>query len=247
MKTIGILGGMSWESTILYYRLMNEEVRRRLGGLHSSPILLHSVDFAGVRSLMQEERWDDIGRLLGAAGKGLARAGAAFLLIATNTMHKVAPQVEAAAGIPLLHIADPTGKALQQADISRIGLIGTAHTMRGNFYKGRMTKRFGIDVLTPSEPDMAVLDRIIFDELCRGVIQETSRREFLRVIETLHERGAEGIVLGCTEIGLLVSPEHTPLPLFDTTILHATAAVDRSLDTDEAAAHTENSPHVRHH
>lgn len=229
MKTIGILGGMSWESTAHYYALINEEVRERLGGLHSAPILLRSVEFAEIRELQLRNDWEASARLLGGYARGLAEAGADFLLIATNTMHIVADAVEAAAGIPLLHIADPTGEAVAGAGIGRIGLLGTGFTMRCDFYKSRLQKNFDLKTVVPSEADMDLVDRIIFDELCRGVVRERSQREYLRILEDLSQRGAEGAILGCTEIGMLIGPEQTSLPLFDTTALHARAAVTRSL------------------
>ncbi len=230
MKLIGILGGMSWESTITYYRLLNEEVRARLGGLHSARLLMHSVDFADIRVLQQEARWEEAGQVLGAIGRQLAGAGADFLLIATNTMHKVADAVEAAAGIPVLHIVDPTARAIQKRGMHRIALLGTGYTMREEFYKGRMRERFGLEVLVPSEADMRVVDKIIFEELCVGKIQDSARAEYLRIIAALQKQGAEGVILGCTEIGLLVQQEHTDLALFDTTRLHAEAAVTQSLE-----------------
>ena len=229
MRTIGILGGMSWESTEVYYRLLNEAVRERLGGLHSAQILLYSVDFADIRVLQQAENWEQAGRVLGAAGHRLAQAGAEFLLLATNTMHIVADAVEDAAGIPLLHIADATAEAVAVQGIKRVILLGTEYTMRKDFYKGRLQERFGLEVLIPSEADMRVVDRIIFDELCLGRVREDSRLEYVRVINELRAQGGEGVILGCTEIGLLVEAQHCDLPLFDSTALHAAAAVERSL------------------
>ena len=229
MRTIGILGGMSWESTEVYYRLLNEAVRERLGGLYSAQILLYSVDFADIRVLQQAENWEQAGRVLGAAGHRLAQAGAEFLLLATNTMHIVADAVEDAAGIPLLHIADATAEAVAVQGIKRVILLGTEYTMRKDFYKGRLQERFGLEVLIPSEADMRVVDRIIFDELCLGRVREDSRLEYVRVINELRAQGGEGVILGCTEIGLLVEAQHCDLPLFDSTALHAAAAVERSL------------------
>ena len=229
MRTIGILGGMSWESTEVYYRLLNEAVRERLGGLYSAQLLLYCVDFADIRVLQQAENWEQAGRVLGAAGHRLAQAGAEFLLLATNTMHIVADAVEDAAGIPLLHIADATAEAVAVQGIKRVILLGTEYTMRKDFYKGRLQERFGLEVLIPSEADMRVVDRIIFDELCLGRVREDSRLEYVRVINELRAQGGEGVILGCTEIGLLVEAQHCDLPLFDSTALHAAAAVERSL------------------
>ncbi len=230
MKTMGILGGMSWESTVVYYRLINEEVRARLGGLHSAPIFMYSVDFSGIRGFLKESKWDEAGRFLGDMGAKLAQAGAEFLLIATNTMHMAAPQVEAAAGLPLLHIADPTARAVLGLGMRRIGLLGTEYTMRRDFYKGRLRDKFGLEVVLPSEEDIGLVDRVIFDELCQGIIREDSRKEYLRVIADLEKRGAQGVILGCTEISLLVRQEHCVAPLFDTTVLHAKAAADWSIN-----------------
>jgi len=228
MKTIGIIGGMSWESTLEYYRIMNETVKERLGGLHSAKLLLYSVDFAEIREDMLADDWDGAGERLAKAARALEKGGADFLLIATNTLHKVAPCVEAAVSIPLLHIAEAAADAVLDAGLSRIGLLGTAFTMEQEFYTGRLAAR-GIDVLVPPEADRRLLDRVIFDEMCKGVFTDAARAEFLRVIADLTARGAQGIVLGCTEIGILVRPQDTDVPLFDTCLIHATRAVDLAL------------------
>ena len=224
MKTIGLLGGMSWESTQVYYRLLNETARQRFGGLHSASILLHSVDFGPIREMMLAGEWDRAGAFLAGCAARLEAAGADVLLLATNTMHKVAHNIEEAITIPFVHIVDPTAAALQKAGIQRVALLGTRYTMEQDFYKGRLQSRFGMEVLTPNAQDMAVVDRIIFEELCLGKVEDASRREYIRIMETLAEQGAQGVILGCTEIGLLVKPEDAPLPVFDTTCLHAAAA-----------------------
>ena len=230
MKTLGILGGMSWESTATYYRLLNETVRTRCGGLHSAPILLHSVDFAGIREMQIQGDWDAAGAELGRLATGLEHAGAEIMLIATNTMHKVADAVERAISIPLLHIVDPTATALKAAGIRTVALLGTGYTMEQDFYRGRLETRFGIEVLTPDADDRALIDTVIFNELCLGRIEAASRKVFQRVMETLHTRGAQGVILGCTEIGLLIAPNDAPFPVFDTTVLHAEAAATLALE-----------------
>lgn len=230
MKTLGILGGMSWESTATYYRLLNETVRTRCGGLHSAPILLHSVDFAGIREMQIQGDWDAAGAELGRLATGLEHAGAEIMLIATNTMHKVADAVERAISIPLLHIVDPTAAALKAAGIRTVALLGTGYTMEQDFYRGRLETRFGIEVLTPDADDRALIDTVIFNELCLGRIEASSRKVFQRVMGTLHKRGAQGVILGCTEIGLLIAPHDAPFPVFDTTVLHAEAAATLALE-----------------
>lgn len=231
MKLIGILGGMSWTSSAEYYRLLNEEVARRMGGLHSAQVLLHSVDFAEVAVLQREARWDEAGALLAEAARGLERAGAGALVLATNTMHKVAPDIEAAVNIPLLHIVDGTAEAIRAAGLSRVGLLATAFTMEQEFYTGRLKDKFGLETLTPPAEDRAEIHRIIYDELCRNEIRETSRATYRRVMADLVARGAQGIILGCTEITLLVGAADTAVPVFDTTRLHVQAAVDWALDS----------------
>ncbi len=227
-RVIGMLGGMSWESSALYYRLANELVRERLGGLHSARIVLASVDFADVEALQVTGRWDDAGRLLAEAATGLEAAGAELLLICTNTMHRVADQIEAAIGIPLLHLGDATALAVTRAGLARVGLLGTAFTMEQDFYRDRLAGH-GLGVLVPSAEDRTEVHRIIYDELCLGTVRKESREIYRRVIERLVEAGAQGVVLGCTEIELLISAADSPVPVFATTRLHVEAAVDASL------------------
>ncbi len=229
MKTIGLLGGMSWESTESYYRLINESVKQSLGGLHSAKVILHSVDFAEIETLQHQGKWDETAEILKAAAQGVEKAGADFILICTNTMHLVAPQVQAGIDIPLLHIADATAEEIVKQDIKKIGLLGTAFTMEQVFYKGRLIDEYGLDVIVPNEQDRQIIHQIIYDELCLGNIVDSSRKEYLRIIDTLIEQGAEGIILGCTEIALLVQPEHTKARLFDTTKIHALKAVEKAL------------------
>ena len=224
MKTIGLLGGMSWESTALYYRLINEETRRRLGGLHSAPIVLVSVDFEAVESLQNKGDWAAAGALLAEAARRVESAGADLLLICTNTMHKVADDVAGAIDIPLLHIADATARKIADAGIKTVGLLGTRFTMEQTFYRIRL-KNHGIDVLTPSEAGRDLVHRVIYDELCLGLVHKESRDAFLDIIDELGSRGAEAVVEGCTEIGMLVADEHTDIRLFDTTRIHAEEAV----------------------
>jgi aspartate racemase len=224
MKTIGLIGGMSWESTVPYYREINEAVKRALGGLHSAKLLLYSVDFAEIERLQHAGDWAAAGALLADVAQSLERAGAQGLVLCTNTMHKVAPAIEAAVHIPLLHIADPTAQAIRQAGYTKVGLLGTRFTMEQDFYRQRLEQNHGLTVLTPNADDRAQVHHIIFDELCRGQIKAASRATYLRIIETLREQGAQAIILGCTEIGLLVEPQHATIPLFDTTRLHALSA-----------------------
>ena len=229
MKTIGLIGGMSWESTVSYYRAINEAVRTRLGGLHSARLVLFSVDFEEIERLQRAGRWDLAGEVLGDAGRALAAAGADFLLICANTMHKVAPAVEAAAGRPLLHIADATAEVILAAGHRRVGLLGTRYTMEQEFYRERLRCPHGLEVVVPEEPDRAIVHRVIFDELCRGEVLDVSRAEYRRVMAALVSRGVEAIVLGCTELSLLVDAADATVPLFDTTLIHAQRAVDRAL------------------
>jgi len=228
MRTIGLLGGMSWESTAHYYRVLNETVRDRLGGLHSAEIVMHSVDFAPIADLQARDDWESAAGILGSAARGLAHAGAEFLVIATNTMHLVAPQIEAAAGIPVLHIADPTADAILAAGIDTVGLLGTRFTMEKDFYTRRLDES-GLTALVPDAADRDTVHRIIYDELVLGIVREESRAEYRVVMERLVDRGARGIILGCTEITLLVGADDSPVPTFDTTELHALAAVTQSL------------------
>ena len=228
MKTIGLIGGMSWESTIPYYRTINEEVKNRLGGLHSAKIVLYSVEFGEIEQCQSSGDWERSGDILGRAAQGLEAAGAEFLLICTNTMHKVAPQVASMVHIPIVHIADATAAELEKNHIRRVGLLGTKYTMTQDFYKQILIDR-GIDVVIPDEPDIDVVNNVIFHELCVGEIKEESRREFQRVIDSLKEKGAEGVILGCTEIGMLVQQSDSSLPVFDTTVIHAKRAAEMAL------------------
>ncbi|WP_256105449.1 aspartate/glutamate racemase family protein [Streptomyces sp. ODS05-4] len=228
MKTIGLIGGMSWESTAEYYRLLNEFTRDRLGGLHSSQCVLYSVDFAEIERLQVEGRWAEAGQILAGAARSLESAGADMLLICTNTMHKVAADVSAAVSIPLLHLADATASAVRAAGLGRVGLLGTAFTMEQDFYRGRLEAR-GLDVRVPDTDGRALVHRVIYEELCLGEVREDSRRSYQRVIGDLVADGAEGVILGCTEIELLVRPEDSPVPLFPTARLHAEAAVEAAL------------------
>ena len=228
MQTIGLLGGMSWESTELYYRWINELVKEKLGGLHSAKIVLVSVDFQEIETLQHEGRWDEAGAALAQAAQQIEAAGADFLLICTNTMHKVAPQIEQAIHIPILHLADATAVRIQQKGLKKVGLLGTNFTMEQDFYRGRL-EQHGLEVIVPNAADRAVVHGVIYNELCLGQVEDTSRQEFLRIIDDLHAQGAEGIIEGCTEIVMLVQQQHTAVPLFDTTAIHAEAAVNRAL------------------
>ena len=236
MRRIGLLGGMSWESSAEYYRLLNEETRARLGGLHSADCILRSVDFAEIEELQDAGAWTDAGRRLAAEAATLTGAGAELLLLCTNTMHKVADAITSAVDAPLLHIADATADAVQSTGLSTIGLLGTAYTMEQDFYVGRLRARHGLNVLVPAAQDRRRVHGIIYDELCLGITDDSSRRVFVRVMIDLVERGAEGIVLGCTEIGLLVGTGDTTVPVFDTTRLHAQRAVELALDASEVSA-----------
>jgi aspartate racemase len=226
MLTIGMLGGMSWESSAEYYRLANVLVRERVGGLHSAKIVLHSVDFAEIERMQVEGRWDDAGKALAEAATGVQAAGADFLLICTNTMHKVFDQVQAAVGIPVLHLGDTTAQAIKNAGLTTVGLLGTGFTMDQPFYRERLESH-GLRVLLPSAEDRATVHRIIYDELCLGIVRDESRRAYQDVISRFD--GAEGIILGCTEIELLIGQADVPLPVFPTTRLHVEAAVDRAV------------------
>ena len=229
MKTIGLLGGMSWESTAHYYQIINEEVQNKLGGLHSAKIVLYSVEFSEIEQYQSSGQWEKCGEILGKAAKSLEAAGADFILICTNTIHKVAPQIASAIQIPIMHIADATADELEKCDIRRVGLLGTKHTMTQDFYKDRLAGR-GIGVLIPDAADVDVINTVIFEELCVGKINEESRKEFRRIIGELREKGAEGIILGCTELGLLIRQSDVSVPLFDTTGIHAKRAVQIALE-----------------
>lgn len=229
MKTIGMLGGMSWESSRLYYEIMNREVQKRLGGVHSAKILMWSVDFGEISEFQRTGRWDLATQRMAEICTRLAQAGADFLIIACNTMHLMADDVERAAGIPLLHIADPLGEAIQTAGLHRVGLLGSCFTMEDDrIVKGRLAARYGIETIVPEKRDAADVDRIILNELVRGELRESSRARYRDIIAGLVARGAQGVVLGCTELPLIIHPEDSAVPLFDTVALHASAAVART-------------------
>lgn len=232
MKTIGLIGGMSWESTVTYYQLINEEIKKRLGGLHSAKIILYSVEFDEIERCQAEGNWQKSADILGKAAQGLAAAGADFILICTNTMHKVAPQIEAMVHVPIIHIATATAQVLLQHGIKKVGLLGTKYTMTQDFYKQKLIDQ-NIEVIVPDESDIEVINDIIFHELCVGEIKEESRRRYQSIIDTLKEKGAEGVILGCTEIGLLIKQADSSLPVFDTTSIHALSAVDIALETKQ--------------
>ena len=229
MKTIGLIGGMSWESTVQYYQIINRTVNRRLGGFHSAKCVLYSVDFAEVELLQHQGRWEDATRLMIEAARSVERAGAEFLVICTNTMHKMAGDVQKKIDIPLLHIADATAETILSRGLRKVALLGTRFTMEEDFYRGRLSARHGLDVIIPTADQRELVHRIIYDELCAGIIKPSSERVYLEVIEGLAGAGAQGIILGCTEIGLLVKQEHCRIPLFDTTVIHAEAAVAYAL------------------
>lgn len=229
MKTIGLIGGMSWESTVTYYQIINRVVKDKLGGFHSARCLLYSVDFHEIEACQSSGDWEKCGDILAEAAQRLEQAGADFIVICTNTMHKVAPQVQDAVSIPLLHIAEATAQELKKSHIDKVGLLGTIYTMEQDFYKAKLQEA-GIEVLIPEEEDRQRVNYIIFQELCLGVLDDNSRQTLLAVIDKLAQQGAQGIVLGCTEIGLLVQQQDTDLPLFDTALIHAQKAALYSLD-----------------
>ena len=229
MKTIGLIGGMSWESTIPYYRQINETIRERMGGLHSARVVLYSVDFHEIERLQRAGDWDSAGAILAEAARSLEAAGAAFLVLCTNTMHKVASHIEAAVNIPLLHIADPTAVEIKRAGYSTVGLLGTRFTMEQAFYRDRLCEHHGLRVVVPETEDREVVHRIIYEELCLGIIKPESRSEYRRVMKVLATQGAQAIILGCTEISLLVDQQDSEVPLFDTTAIHARMAAEESL------------------
>ena len=229
MKTIGLLGGMSWESTQWYYQALNQGIKEKLGGLHSAKIILHSVDFAEIEKLQVAGNWDEAGNLLADAAVGVEKAGADFLMICTNTMHKVAPQIQSKLNIPLLHIADATAEELIEKDIKTVGLLGTAFTMEQDFYKGRLEDKYGLKVITPNKSDRQIIHSVIYEELVLGKINKTSKQEYLRIIQELSDQGVQGVILGCTEIGTLVNQNDTVVKLFDTTSIHANKAIELAL------------------
>ncbi|MDH5615665.1 MAG: aspartate/glutamate racemase family protein [Acidimicrobiia bacterium] len=231
MQTIGLIGGMSWESTAQYYRLINEQVKERLGGLHSAKIILYSVDFAEVEDLQQRGEWKQATTLMVKAGQRVKAGGADFIVICTNTMHRLADQVERQTALPVLHIADATARVIAEAKIGVVGLLGTRYTMEEEFYRGRLETRYGLEVLIPEEDDRTFVHDVIYNELCLGVTRDESRRAYLDIIKQLEQRGAAAVILGCTEIGLLIGPTDTDTLLFDTTRIHAEAAADRAVES----------------
>ncbi len=237
MRVIGLIGGMSWESTQLYYRLINERARRRLGGLHSARCLLYSVDFAEIERLQDSGDWAGAAAAMIDAAERLAGGGAECIVICTNTMHRVADEVTAAVPLPLLHIAEATAERIRARGIGRVGLLGTAYTMEQDFYRGRLERRHGLEVLVPEADGRAAVHRIIYEELCRGIIEPRSREIYRAEMRALERRGAEGIVLGCTEITLLVGADDCSVPVFDTTAIHAEAAVDFAIGTQAGKVH----------
>ncbi|MCL1074979.1 aspartate/glutamate racemase family protein [Shewanella dokdonensis] len=231
MNTIGLLGGMSWESTQSYYRLINQGVNAKLGGLHSAQLVLYSVDFSPIEQLQQQGDWQAAARILSQAARNIEQAGANALLICTNTMHIVADDIAAAVNIPILHIADATGEVLQQQGIKTVGLLGTAFTMEQPFYRERLQQKFGLDVLIPASPQRQRVHQVIYEELCAGKILPASKAAYLNIIAELGKRGAQAVILGCTEIGLLVQQQDTDIPLLDTTAIHAAKAVEFALNS----------------
>jgi aspartate racemase len=229
MKTIGLIGGLSWESSIEYYRLINEEVKKKLGGLHSAKSMMYSFDFEEIEVLQHQGRWDEAARLMVDAARAVERGGADLLLICSNTMHKMAEAVQSSVNIPLIHIADSTAEKIIDQGIKTVGLLATAFTMEQDFYRGRLVDRYGLEVLVPSEQERKIVHEVIYGELCRGIILPASREAYKRIMETLVSRGAEAIILGCTEITLLLKQEDSSVPLFDTTLIHAQAAVSSAL------------------
>ncbi len=230
MKTIGLIGGMSWESSIEYYRIINETAKEKLGGLHSAKSMMVSVDFAEIEKLQHEDRWDEAGQILVKCAQDLERGGADLIVLCTNTMHKLADQITANVNIPFLHIADATAEKIIASGIKRIGLLGTRFTMEHDFYKGRLINNFGLDVLIPEKTDRDIIHRVIYEELVLGKIVDASRTEYQRIMSDLLAKGAEGIILGCTEIELLIKDGDSSAPLFPTTRIHAIAAVEKALE-----------------
>lgn len=229
MKIIGLIGGMSWESSAEYYRIINETVRDRLGGQHSAKSLMFTVDFHDIERLQHEGRWDEASQEMIDGAQRLERGGADFIVLCTNTMHKLAPSIESNVTIPLLHIADATAENIKQTGIKRVGLLGTRFTMEESFYKGRLSEKYGLEVLVPDESGRTVVHDIIYNELCRGKVIDESRKKYQSIMKSVEDQGAEAFILGCTEIGLLIRQEHSALPIFDTTRIHAEKAVDLAL------------------
>lgn len=229
MKTIGLIGGMSWESSAEYYRIINQTTKEQLGGLHSAPIVMYSVEFNEIVQLQHEGKWDKLTAIMVDAAKRLERAGVDLVLICTNTMHKMASEVEHATSLPLLHIADATATRIKEKRLKTVALLGTRFTMEQDFYKGRLAEKHGLEVIVPSAEEMEIVHRIIYNELCQGTILDSSRKEYLRIINNLVSQGAEGVILGCTEIPLLVKQADVAVPIFDTTTIHAQEAVKMAL------------------
>ncbi|MFB9324595.1 aspartate/glutamate racemase family protein [Paenibacillus aurantiacus] len=232
MKTIGLIGGMSWESSLLYYQIINQRVKEKLGGHHSAKSLMYSMDFHDIKTLQHENKWEEATGILIEAAKKLEAGGADFIVICTNTMHKMAKEMEDSVSIPLLHIADATAAEIVKDGIKKIALLGTAFTMEQDFYKGRLTEVFGLDVIVPEAADRTMIHATIYEELCLGIIKESSRQAFLEVIDRLCDQGAEAVILGCTEIGLLLAQENCRIKVYDTTSIHAESAVDFALSED---------------
>jgi len=229
MKTIGLIGGMSWESSIEYYRIINETVKKKLSGLHSAKSLMYSVDFAEIEVLQHENKWVEASAILVDAAQSLERGGADFVVLCTNTMHKVADDIQTNINIPFIHIADATAQLIKDASIQKIGLLGTRFTMEEDFYKGRLSEKYGLGVIIPNAPGCEIVHRVIYNELVLGKIEQSSKKKYVDIIEQMVTQGAEGVILGCTEIGLLVHQEDSQVPLFDTTRIHAETAVDYAL------------------
>ena len=229
MKTIGLIGGMSWESSLEYYRIVNETVKEKLGGLHSCKCLMYSVDFGVIEALQHQNKWDELTKLMIEAAQNLKHGGADFIVICTNTMHKMAPEIETATGLNVLHIADVTGAAISKNQIQKVGLLGTRFTMEGDFYKKRLKDNYDIEVIIPEDADRQIIHDIIYNELCLGVIKDDSRQKYIDIINKLCANGAEGIILGCTEIPLLIKQSDVLIPVYDTTKIHAESAVDFAL------------------
>ena len=229
MKTMGLIGGMSWESSLEYYRIVNETVKEKLGGLHSCKCLMYSVDFGVIEALQHQNKWDELTKLMIEAAQNLKHGGADFIVICTNTMHKMAPEIEHATGLNVLHIADVTGAAISKNQIQKVGLLGTRFTMEGDFYKKRLKDNYGIEVIIPEDADRQIIHDIIYNELCLGIIKDDSRQKYINIINKLCANGAEGIILGCTEIPLLIKQSDVLIPVYDTTKIHAESAVDFAL------------------
>ena len=229
MKTIGLIGGMSWESSLEYYKIVNETVKEKLGGLHSCKCLMYSVDFGVIEALQHQNKWDELTKLMIEAAQNLKHGGADFIVICTNTMHKMAPEIETATGLNILHIADVTGAAISKDQIQKVGLLGTRFTMEGDFYKKRLKDNYDIEVIIPEDADRQIIHDIIYNELCLGIIKDDSRQKYIDIINKLCANGAEGIILGCTEIPLLIKQSDVLIPVYDTTKIHAESAVDFAL------------------